>query len=423
MADYQRFISYMYLYEGEVKGRNTGFVKVETRGCYRRMEAMIRRQPLFDGLASVWVFYRQDGYCKGILLGRMTISGGNGNFSWSSLKETVEESDCRFEDLAGVLIWSQRSSNLCVTLWDDLPFSIGMFVPEDKIVHVAQVEESVQEIVSKQKEDADEMVEMEEIEEVAEVSFEDEENVREEGTFIESECYADDLVTEENLSMAHEKSRWEHIMYDSLEDSKEETPESVEPENTEAGNQDEVESNSSEKVEEVEEIEYMESVESGEETDEEWEQEVKRELDSLGKEQQRELNSSREFDVDLERFFQKGSPWEQLCGMYPKIKPFAWNRELYCLKIKPGDLGHLPKENWILGNNSFMLHGYYVHRYLILMEQKQSDSVRYILGVPGIYGNRERMMADMFGFGEFVPMDSKRSTNGQKGFWCVNVTV
>ena len=37
MSNYRRLISYIYAYEGEVKGKNIGFVKLESRGgqCQR----------------------------------------------------------------------------------------------------------------------------------------------------------------------------------------------------------------------------------------------------------------------------------------------------------------------------------------------------------------------------------------------------
>ena len=46
------------------------------------------------------------------------------------------------------------------------------------------------------------------------------------------------------------------------------------------------------------------------------------------------------------------------------------------LTIRPQDIGKLPRECWIHGNNSFLLHGYYNFRYLILVKLggKQKES-------------------------------------------------
>ena len=46
------------------------------------------------------------------------------------------------------------------------------------------------------------------------------------------------------------------------------------------------------------------------------------------------------------------------------------------------------------------MHGYYNYRHLILF-RKKDDSNEYWLGVPGIYHEREKMAARMYGFEKF----------------------
>lgn len=422
MAEYQRFISYMYLYEGDTKGRNTGFVKVEARGYYRRIEAVVRRQPLLDGLASVWAFYRDGNFCRGILLGRMTISGGNGNFLWSSLKDTVENSSCQFEELAGMLIWSERNENICVTLWDDFPFSIGLFSPEREEAYPVEAIEPTVEVTREQ--------EPETIETVVEQEEFQEEAVEQEEEFIEETTRQEEEFQEEEMEQEGE------LIEEAAEPEEEFPKEAVEEDAREValGQTEKVQEEVMEPEEEVQEVvgkqgqvyeETANELCTEPKTGELLEQELAK-PEQMEKEDSliEEKSQEQELDVDLEKFFpRENSSWEKLCSYYPKIKPFAWNKNMYCLRIKPGDLGRLPKENWIMGNNSFMLHGYYVYRYLILMQLEQGESKRYILGVPGIYGNRERFMADMFGFREFISINQKRVVQGQKGFWCVDIKV
>ncbi|MGN0298789.1 MAG: DUF6128 domain-containing protein [Lachnospiraceae bacterium] len=401
MAEYRRFISYMYLYEGDNKGRNTGFVKAEVRGEYHRLEAMVRRQPLMDGLATVWAFYRKNHFCYGILLGRMTISGGNGNFFWSSLNDTIEGSSCTFEELSGLLIWSERSGNLCVTLWDDLPFSIGMFSPENEKIHIAEVEEEIEDTVMEQEEK----------------DCEENEGIQSAGSIEEIPT---DEKSEEMLSeIPAVKFGMEEVLENKTKINSETTEFIESADNVKNAAEFETQIEISPTFDNIAETEQREenSLEAKQGEKLAVQGDNRNNIDSI--EEQRE----KELEQNLEHFFGKENSWDKLCGYYPKMKPFAWNRELDCLKVKPGDLGRLPKENWILGNNSFMLHGYYVHRYLILMKIEQDGKERYLLGVPGIYGNRERFMADMFGFGEFMPVSQRRVLQGQKGFWCVQVTV
>lgn len=53
-------------------------------------------------------------------------------------------------------------------------------------------------------------------------------------------------------------------------------------------------------------------------------------------------------------------------------------------------------------HNSFLLHGFYNYRHLILGKYpgEKRESI-YYLGVPGNFYNREKMVAEMFGFEAF----------------------
>lgn len=80
--------------------------------------------------------------------------------------------------------------------------------------------------------------------------------------------------------------------------------------------------------------------------------------------------------------------WEQLCTMYPEIHPFRDSREY--LSIAPKDFVVLCKEYQKLVHNSFLLHGYYNYRHLILGRIRQKDAWQYYIGVPGNFYDREK---------------------------------
>lgn len=63
----------------------------------------------------------------------------------------------------------------------------------------------------------------------------------------------------------------------------------------------------------------------------------------------------------------------------------------------------LPKRNWYLCSNSFLIHGFFNYHYLILKTVEYNDQKKCYLGVPGIYEQPERTMAFMFGFPGFEP--------------------
>ena len=52
----------------------------------------------------------------------------------------------------------------------------------------------------------------------------------------------------------------------------------------------------------------------------------------------------------------------------PRSRPLTAPEPVRVLTIKPQDIGLLPRETWTYGNNSFLLHGYYNYRYLILAQ-------------------------------------------------------
>ena len=116
--------------------------------------------------------------------------------------------------------------------------------------------------------------------------------------------------------------------------------------------------------------------------------------------------------------------WEGFRKRYPKIHAFECAGECEILTIKPQDIGLLPRETWTYGNNSFLLHGYYNYRYLILAKvDTTSGGTRYLLGVPGNYYSNEKYMASMFGFPHFVLAQKQPTGNGRFGYWYTDIRL
>ncbi len=116
--------------------------------------------------------------------------------------------------------------------------------------------------------------------------------------------------------------------------------------------------------------------------------------------------------------------WEGFRKRYPKIHAFECAGECEILTIKPQDIGLLPRETWTYGNNSFLLHGYYNYRYLILAKvDTTSGGTRYLLGVPGNYYSNEKYMASMFGFPHFVLAQKQPTGPGRFGYWYTDIRL
>ena len=112
--------------------------------------------------------------------------------------------------------------------------------------------------------------------------------------------------------------------------------------------------------------------------------------------------------------------WEQLCMMYPEIHPFRDSREY--LSIAPKDFVVLCKEYQKLVHNSFLLHGYYNYRHLILGRIRQKDAWQYYIGVPGNFYDREKMVAEMFGFEAFEG-EKESASPGDYGYYMKRVEI
>ena len=95
------------------------------------------------------------------------------------------------------------------------------------------------------------------------------------------------------------------------------------------------------------------------------------------------------------------------------------------MKIQRGEISILPRCEWRLANNNFLLHGYYNYRHLVLIDEGNQLK----LGVPGIYHEREARAAATFGFPEFIAEadvnvtlePQERNENQQFGYWCRQV--
>lgn len=93
------------------------------------------------------------------------------------------------------------------------------------------------------------------------------------------------------------------------------------------------------------------------------------------------------------------------------------------VKIGPENLNALPHEYQLLRKNSFLLHGFYRYRYLIIGKADQESAIpseaQYIIGVPGTNQRNEKMMADMFGFSHYL----KTPKEDVEGYWCQKITL
>lgn len=101
--------------------------------------------------------------------------------------------------------------------------------------------------------------------------------------------------------------------------------------------------------------------------------------------------------------------WERLKQNHENFD-LGRDGEISFVKIELKDIRELPRRYWYLGNNSFLLHGFFNYRYLVIGKIGED---KWFMGVPGIYQSQERVMAVIFGFPEFLP----EPVENRFGYW------
>lgn len=109
--------------------------------------------------------------------------------------------------------------------------------------------------------------------------------------------------------------------------------------------------------------------------------------------------------------------WRFILENYPVMTPFAGDEDTLCVRMELKDLRQLPKQFWYLGNNSFLLHGFFNYRYFILGMTEEFGVKKWFIGVPGVFQNPERVMAALFGFPEFRSEKPSPINTGEFGYW------
>ena len=446
MSAYHRLISYIYAYEGGIKGKNTGFAKLETRGTSCRIQVSVRR--VFAGGSPIGVYLLAGQ--EEIRIGTLFVRGGNGEFRAVVNCENIEGSGCNMEECCGLTLHETDSAwRAYTTIW------------EDAVAHAAEVEladvtaEKVREQEAEKEGATRKLAEnvsgevnsasvgKEKLDEASELTRSGE--MENQDTSTETEKKEDVNINETDFGISQpQPEKLEDSNLEIFEDT--ETMEAV-PDISETSDHQEaevVQETQTETPQEsfqesTQEVQTETPKESFQESYQEAQTEARRK-DSQESTREVRKEALPDSPPDHQEAFQPGSQnqkqpqpdsskefpkedpaeslWNRLRAAYPKVTAFECADGCEILVIKPQDIGLLPRENWVYGNNSFLLHGYYNYRYLILARLgKPGERGRYILGVPGHYGNNEKYMAAMFGFDRFVRSTRQPPRDSRFGYW------
>lgn len=378
MADYNRFISYIYLYERGMKTINTGFAKVESRGPQCRIDITMKNMYHESHVKfSTYMFVRKKGALLGIYLGKLKTESSMGEFHGMTDAGNIERSGYSLEQIAGMIIRGDNGK-IYGTGWDDEVLNVERFVPIDEYDEGTMTEtddkplQDFEEVPPETVEGSPETVEgspetIEGSPETVEGSPEIVEGLPEtdaSASNTEADLEASDLGNLKDQSLHAEEMCGMAPVFFSKETcvSKEAPKAGMEPEDSDQYNP--------EKQAVVCE---------------------KRRSDQKGQD-------------SMERLFERGL----------RMFPFEDGEISDCIRMEPQDIGSLPMKYWIFANNSFLLHGYYSYRHLILARMKDG---KCILGIPGVNYSREQFMAGMFGFDYFKPVRAHMPESCEFGYW------
>ena len=419
MSAYHRLISYIYAYEGGIKGKNTGFAKLETRGTSCRIQVSVRR--VFAGGSPIGVYLLAGQ--EEIRIGTLFVRGGNGEFRAVVNCENIEGSGCNMEECCGLTLHETDSAwRAYTTIW------------EDAVAHAAEVEladvtaEKVREQEAEKEEATRKLAEnvsgevnsasvgKEKLDEASELTRSGEMESQDTSTETEKKEAVNINETDFGISQP-QPEKLEDSNLEIFEDT--ETMEAV-PDISETSDHQEAEVVQEAQTETPQESFQESNQEVQTETPQESSQESFQEAQTEAR--RKDSQNQKQPQPDSSKESPKEDPaeslWNRLRAAYPKVTAFECADGCEILVIKPQDIGLLPRENWVYGNNSFLLHGYYNYRYLILARLgKSGERGRYILGVPGHYGNNEKYMAAMFGFDRFVRSTRQPPRDSRFGYW------
>ncbi len=384
MPEYRRFICYFYEYTDGRKQRNAGFAKVELRDGVWRILLKINAGSCPESPIWVYGFVRETNRLRGVLLGEIRPVQQIAE-EWAFRADApIGEGSYVLGDLAGIWIESSDGRRF-VTAWDDGEIDTESFVKEASL---------------KEKE--------------ASAKAELTEKAEETENRSEAEAESEPEAGSEAVSGIEAGSEAAAEPEAGLESASEASPEPGNGMETEFASEPEPEiggepGSLGEPPIVAEEAETEPGATAAEfrETPEN----VCAESDYSGEEQTGAIDSDCGAADVPER---ARAVLEELFRKRAAFQPFADAEIENCVMILPCDIVRLQQENWNVGRSSFLQHGFYQYRHLLL---GMAGDGTYILGVPGICNPQETYMARMFGYDRF--RESARRSGGRNfGYWC-----
>lgn len=384
MADYKRLVSYIYAYPGGVRDKNVGFAKAEVRNEQFKLTVSVKgvytdTPELFGVYVMVDGKKHQPGGFTLLKTGTVMVNQGIGQYQDLFNPMNINQSGYTFEDISGIALARENEDFYRMfSLWEDCILNtedITFAQPEAAAASNSVAQADSEEVSVK------EQVNRTTGQEAERKSVEMSGNVRESETVRRN---AEDVSENEVEDVV-----------EAAVTSKPATPESAQS----AGQQTDLQQETAQMK--AQQVRAMEAVQ--------------------------ELlfrNTNPQGTMPQNTKLQNAKPQEEM----PAFEKVFINRDFIdafeddyfydCVEVTPELLKQLPIEDDAVVNNSFLVHGYYNFKHILFGKVCENDNnTRYFIGVPGMYCNRERFMASMFGFCNFKKSHRSDYSNPYFGYW------
>ena len=438
MADYQRILSYLYRYEKAEKKECFGFVKAEQKSGSLKLTIQIDDERLLQGMELKLCFYERQGESWQVWQLDTLITQEHKEEIHLTYPAAMLPAGFRIKGQSGVLLYYQDAFYYgSVWIGEEIPAETLEPLRWHKIVNSAKDKSQMQEnksgkdiagkISEKQTETEkilpDKMSEKQKVstrnitDEMLQYQQESEENILEEKGQINTESF-EEKDFQKRAENKIENIKSEENLPDSENDIAHSNNTNIEESvKIKEFSEDGIESKNKSELEQKSELKTDSELESKTElkTDAEMESKTELKIDSEIEPQIKiEAETEPEATSVVDNFEKM---WINAMKKNPSVDNI-FNTAFYegC-RISTTDLAQFGEEASVLKSNQFLLKGYGRYHHILAGKVRYAGEERYCIGVPGIYENREKYMAEIYQFPVFLSLTENRMKTGSFGYW------
>ena len=438
MADYQRILSYLYRYEKAEKKECFGFVKAEQKSGSLKLTIQIDDERLLQGMELKLCFYERQGESWQVWQLDTLITQEHKEEIHLTYPAAMLPAGFRIKGQSGVLLYYQDAFYYgSVWIGEEIPAETLEPLRWHKIVNSAKDKSQMQEnksgkdiagkISEKQTETEkiipDKMSEKQKVstrnitDEMLQEQQESEENILEKKGQINTESF-EEKDFQKRAENKIENIKSEENLPDSENDIAHSNNTNIEESvKIKEFSEDGIESKNKSELELKSELKTDSEIESKSELKTDAEMESKSEL-KIDSEIEPQIKIEAETEPEATSVvdnFEK--MWINAMKKNPSVDNI-FNTAFYegC-RISTADLAQFGEEASVLKSNQFLLKGYGRYHHILAGKVRYAGEERYCIGVPGIYENREKYMAEIYQFPVFLSLTENRMKTGSFGYW------